>query len=181
MQSFAHGAGPTDRLVIKLHPWDTGLRPWRRISLALAKDLGVGSRVEFIDGGSLDELLAAAKGMVTINSTCGVGALRLGLPVKVLGDCVYDISGLTAQCSLDDFWRKAPAPDPVLRDAFVRAMAGCIQIKGGFFSEAGLQAAVAAAAERLSSGLVNQPLPAPARTKEADRFSALRGEVALPA
>jgi len=181
IQSFARSANQADQLVIKLHPWDTGLRPWRRLSLGLARKFGVASRLEFIDGGSLDELLGAAKGMVTINSTCGVGALRLGLPVRVLGDCVYDVPGLTAQCSLDDFWRQAPAPDPALRDAFVRAMASCIQIKGGFFSEAGLQAAVAAAAERLSSGLVNQPLPATARTKDADRFAALPGEAALPA
>jgi len=159
LDSFARRAGNNDRLVIKLHPWDTGLRPWRRISQGIARKLGVDARVEFIDGGSLDELLAHAKGMVTINSTGGVSALRLGKPVKTLGACIYDIRGLTAQGPLDEFWCCPPVPDPALRDAFVRAIASCIQIKGGFFSEAGLQAAVEAAAERLSSGTVNEPLP----------------------
>lgn len=168
LASFARGADKSDRLVIKLHPWDTGLRPWRKLSLGLARKLGISSRVEFIDGGSLDDLLAAAKGMVTINSTCGVGALRLGVPVRALGECVYDIPGLTAQCKLDEFWRTPRAPDPGLRDAFVRAIANCIQIKGGFFSRNGLDAAVEAAAERLSNGLINKPWPAkavPSQTK----------------
>ena len=181
LDSFARGAEENDKLVIKLHPWDTGLRPWRKISMGLARKFGVASRVEFIDGGSLDELLAAAKGMVTINSTCGVGALRMGKPVRVLGECVYDVPGLTAQCSLDDFWRNPPAPEPLLRDAFVRAMASCIQIKGGFFSDAGLAAAVEAAAERLSNGLVNQPLPATKRQTEAGSFSPLAEQAAVAA
>jgi capsular polysaccharide export protein len=169
LDSFARGADASDKLVVKLHPWDTGLRPWRKISMALARKFGVASRVEFLDGGSLDELLSAAKGMVTINSTSGMGALRLGVPVRVLGECVYDVPGLTAQCPLDSFWRNPPAPDAALRDAFVRAMADCIQIKGGFFSQKGLDAAVAVAAERLSNGLINQPLrpvKPPVRTHE---------------
>jgi capsular polysaccharide export protein len=174
--SFARGAGPSDRLLIKLHPWDTGLRPWRKISLALARKFGVASRVEFLDGGSLDELLSAAKGMVTINSTCGVGALRLGVPVRVLGECVYNVPGLTAQCSLDDFWKSPPAPEVLLRDAFVRAMANCIQIKGGFFSRRGLDAAVEVAAERLSNGLINQPLRTSQKRRLPHDFSSLRGQ-----
>lgn len=169
LDSFARGAGPADRLVIKLHPWDTGLRPWGKISRGLARKFGVASRVEFLDGGSMEELLSAAAGMVTINSTCGVGALRMGVPVRVLGDCVYDVPGLTAQGPLDDFWKDPPAPDAALCAAFIRAMASCIQIKGGFFSRAGLAAAVEVAAERLSHGLINQPLrPVRARIPSLD-------------
>jgi len=181
LDSFARGAKQTDKLIIKLHPWDTGLRPWRRITLGLARKFGVGSRVEFLDGGSLDELLTAAKGMVTINSTSGVGALRLGVPVRVLGDCIYDVPGLTAQCPLDEFWRNPPAPDAALGDAFVRAMANCIQIKGGFFSRAGLAAAVEVAAERLASGMINQPLQAAAQQTQRNGLAALDGRVVAAA
>ncbi len=161
LSSFARSSAKQEKLVIKLHPWDTGLRPWRKISLGLARKFGVSSRVEFVDGGSLDDLLAGAKGMVTINSTCGVGALRLGTPVKTLGACVYNIPGLTAQGTLDDFWPNPPPPEAPLRDAFIRAIASCIQIKGGFFSKAGVQAAVETAAVRLANGSVNQPWPTP--------------------
>jgi capsular polysaccharide export protein len=181
LDSFARRAEKTDRLVIKLHPWDTGLRPWRKISLGLARKFGVASRVEFLDGGSLDELLSAAKGMVTINSTCGVGALRLGKAVKTLGECVYDISGITAQCNLDEFWTTAPAPDQQLRDAFVRAIASCIQIKGGFFSEAGLRAAVDSAAARLANGLINQPWPAAAPERSCSGINRLPEQAVVAA
>jgi hypothetical protein len=37
-------------------------------------------------------------------------------------------------------------------------MAACIQVKGGFFSESGLAAAVEGAAKRLHEELVNKPL-----------------------
>ncbi len=156
--SFARNAPSHSLLIIKLHPWDTGLRAWRRMSLDIARRLGVQSRVEFIDGGSLDELINGAAGMVTINSTCGVSAIKLGLPVKTLGACLYDIPGLTFQGHLDDFWSQAEPPQAELRDAFIRAIAGCIQIKGGFFSEKGLAAAVEESAQRLANGWINQPV-----------------------
>lgn len=179
LASFARAANPSDQLVIKLHPWDTGLRPWRRLSLGVAARLGLSSRVHFLDGGSLDELVGASQGVVTINSTCGVGALRLGKPVKTLGECVYDIDGLTAQNTLDQFWQTPQAPEPALREAFVRAIASCIQIKGGFFSEAGLRAAVEAAAERLSNGLINKPWPGPAATDRANRARLVPSQAAI--
>lgn len=158
IDSFARCAPKNSRLILKLHPWDTGLRPWRRLSLGIARRLGVASRVEFIDGGSLDDLNRNAVGMVTINSTCGVGAIKLGLPVKTLGECLYDIPGLTHQGGLDDFWGNPSKPIPELRDAFLKAIAGSIQIKGGFFSKQGLAAAVEESAQRLANGWVNKPM-----------------------
>lgn len=174
LQSFAQHAGPSARLVVKLHPWDTGLRPWGRIVPQLARKLGIGSRVDFLDGGSLDDLLACARGMVTINSTCGVGALRAGVPVFVLGQCVYNAPGLTAQCRLEDFWLDPPPPDRTLREAFVRAIANCIQIKGGFFSRRGLAAAVEMAAKRLAGNMVNQPLSSNHQPETDDSPTPLR-------
>jgi len=158
IDSFARQAPKSNRLIIKLHPWDTGLRPWRRLSLSIARRLGVSHRVEFLDGGSLDELTTHAAGMVTINSTCGVSAIKLGVPVKTLGDCLYEIPGLTHQGHLDDFWNNPSPPDLTLRDAFLRAIASCIQIKGGFFSKRGLEAAVEESAHRLANGWINKPI-----------------------
>lgn len=153
--SFARHAPRECRLLIKLHPWDTGLRPWGRISRRLARRFGAANRVLFMDGGSFEELTAHCRGVVTINSTTGVTALKVGAPVITLGSCLYDIPGLTFQGKLDDFWVKSAPPDPELRDAFIKAIAGCIQIKGGFFSEEGLAAVLDQAAERLSGNRVN--------------------------
>jgi capsular polysaccharide export protein len=65
--------------------------------------------------------------------------------------------GLCFQGPLDRFWREARPPDPELRDSFVRAIAATIQIKGGFFSEAALEAAVSAACDRIEAHRLNQP------------------------
>jgi capsule polysaccharide modification protein KpsS len=81
-----------------------------------------------------------------------------GKPVKTLGQAVYNVPGLVFQGPLDEFWRNAEAPIAELRRAYIKALSACIQVKGGFFSESGLSAAVEEAALRLDKDLVNHPL-----------------------
>jgi len=50
-------------------------------------------------------------GVVTIKSTAGLQALLLGVPVKIMGRCFYDIEGLTNQKELRDYWRNLDKPD----------------------------------------------------------------------
>lgn len=170
--SFARFAPPASRLAIKVHPLDPGFKHWRRIADRLATKRGVASRVLVLDGGNFGDLATHSAGIVTINSTCGVEALKLGRPVKTLGQSLYDIPGLTHQRSLDSFWPSPTKPDRELCLAFIKAISSCIQIKGGFFSEKGVEAAAQVAAMRLSEGTVNQPLhahhapaPVPAATQ----------------
>jgi len=158
--SFARCSAASTLLVIKLHPMDPGRKPWRKIIAQIAAQHGVSSRVIFIDGGCFASLADNSAGIVTINSTCGVTALRASKAVKTLGHSLYDIPGLTHQGTLDSFWISPDPPDRELRDAFLRAISSCIQIKGGFFSHRGVEAAAAAAAARLANGMVNAPLPA---------------------
>jgi capsular polysaccharide export protein len=157
--SFAAHAPPGSRLVIKEHPLDPGMINWRRICRRIADRHGVAGRVDFLDGGALDRLLAACRGVITVNSTVGVWGLLAGRPVIALGSAVYDTPGLTHQAGLDAFWTRPEPVDTALRDDFVRALAGTIQIRGVYYNQPGLDAAVAAAADRLDRGLVNQPLP----------------------
>ena len=56
-----------------------------------------------LDGGSLDELVQHALGMVTVNSTAGLHALQMSCPVITLGQAVYDVPDLTFQGELDEF------------------------------------------------------------------------------
>jgi capsular polysaccharide export protein len=155
--SFARCSAASTLLVIKLHPMDPGRKAWRKIIARLAARQGVSSRVIFIDGGCFASLADRSAGIVTVNSTTGVTALKLGRPVKTLGQAIYDVPGLTHQGNLDSFWRAPATPDPAFCDAFVRAISACIQIKGGFFSKKGVEAAVDAAAARLSESRVNHP------------------------
>ncbi|NTV96354.1 MAG: capsular biosynthesis protein [Thiobacillus sp.] len=157
--SFAGHADPACHLLVKVHPWDPGLRNWRRLVERLASAHGVAGRVHYLDGGSLYAMIRRSRGMVTVNSTSGLQALAMDAPVTVLGEAVYDVPGLTFQGSLDDFWHQAVAPDQRLRDAYLDAMAACIQVRGVFYREPGLGAAVNEAVTRLDRDCLNRPLP----------------------
>ncbi len=102
--SFAASGSPK-KLVFVVHPLDNGLIGWSRLIARLAGPFGVAERVVALPGGTPPELLRNAAGVVTINSTVGVTALHQGVPVKALGNAVFDIAGLTCQAPLDLFWQ----------------------------------------------------------------------------
>jgi len=149
--SFARHAPVAARLVIKLHPLDSGLVDWAAMTGHIAVELGIADRLSIIDGGDLDKLLARTPSVVTVNSTVGTLALACGLPVIALGKAIYDIAGLTFQGELHEFWNAPTSPDMALFDAFRRVLADRCLIPGSFFNEAGLALAVNAAVERLEA------------------------------
>lgn len=153
--SFAGHAGHSARLLVKVHPWDPGLKNWGGIVRRHAKRHGVADRVHYIDGGSLYAMIRKSRGMVTINSTTGIQALQMGLPLITLGRAIFDVPGLTFQGSLDDFWTRAAPPDPALRDAWINAVAAALQIRGVFYKQPGLNDAVQAAVARLHENRIN--------------------------
>ena len=77
--SFARHAPGAARLVIKLHPLDSGLVDWAAMTGHIAVELGIADRLSIIDGGDLDKLLARTPSVVTVNSTVGTLALACGL------------------------------------------------------------------------------------------------------
>jgi capsular polysaccharide export protein len=157
VKSFAQFAPSAARLVFKVHPLDNGIEPWQKILRSIAKKYGVKKRVVLVDGGNLVQLLSHAAGSLTINSTTGLHALRVGCPTKVLGIALYDIVGLTCQKSLDEFWRDGSAPDAELLEALERLLATTIQVKGCFYTKEGREAAAEVMAERIITDTVNQP------------------------
>lgn len=161
--SFAAHAPDEAVLLVKEHPLDNGLRAWRRIVRDAARRGGVAARVLFVEHGHIDQLVARARGVVTVNSTTGTLALAAGTPVIVLGDAVYDLPGLTAQGGLDRFWRAPPLPDAALFDAFRRVLVDRCLLRGGFSSVAGRAHLVPAAVERLLAERAADALPARAR------------------
>ena len=141
--SFARAAPSAARLVIKEHPLDNGLKDWRAEMRAIAGRLGIEDRVLFVAGGDLDALLMNARGVATVNSTVGLIALSLGVPVVALGQAVYNLSGLTYPGPLDGFWTDGVEPSAELFDAFRRVVARDTQINGGYFHKAAIEMAVA--------------------------------------
>jgi capsular polysaccharide export protein len=110
-----------------------------------------------LDGGDLGQLLAHAQGLVTINSTVGTAAMAAGKPVLALGSAIYVMDGLTFSGGLDRYWKGACAPDTGLFQAFVKALASSVQLRGGLYHPAAVEAAVREAARRLDAMLVNEP------------------------
>jgi capsular polysaccharide export protein len=80
----------------------------------------------------MPELLTHAKAVVTINSTAGISALVHNKPLKVMGNALYDIKGMTYQGHLHQFWTADFKPDMKLFKKFrgicwrIRRLMRCI-------------------------------------------------------
>jgi capsular polysaccharide export protein len=155
--SFARHAARTDRLVFKEHPLDNGLEHWDRVVGAIAARHGVGDRVDVINGGDLNRLIAASQGVIVVNSTVGLTALMAGTPVLATGAAVYAIDGLTHQRGLDTFWTEPQEVDTALAADFVAAIAATIQVRGSFYDPEGRRIASEEISRRLRNGAVNEP------------------------
>lgn len=158
VRSFATNASAEASLIVKVHPLDPGLANWSKKVRKIAIKHEVSEQVIFLDGGDLETLLSTARGVITINSTTGLWALRSGRPVKTLGQAIYNIKGLVYQGTLDSFWTCTFYPDDELVRDFFKAIAGSIQIRGVFYRRPGLDHAVAETVERLDKNIVNQPI-----------------------
>lgn len=158
-RSFGKHAPAGTKLLVKNHPLDPGLRNWRWRVARIAREEGVKSRVLYVDGGDLDAMIQDSLGTVMVNSTVGLRALMLGKPVKILGDAVYDVPGMVTDQALDDYWAAPKPPDRGLVADYVKALAATVQVRGVFYNDPGLQAAVDMAVERLDKGLINVVIP----------------------
>ena len=159
--SFARSAPPSRHLVVKLHPLDNGLERWFTRIPKLAREAGILERVHIVKGGDLSVFLKRSKGVVLINSTVGLHAMRIGVPTYAAGSAVFDLPGLTHQGGLDAFWREPePVDEPYFR-TFVRALAS-IQIKGSFYNPQGRETAIREICRRLGgSGILDNEAPMP--------------------
>ncbi|MEJ1158263.1 capsule biosynthesis protein [Prosthecomicrobium sp. N25] len=155
--SFGRHAPAAARLVVKLHPLDNLRTPWAKLVAEAAAEAGAAGRVDCIDGGDLARLIAGSEGVVTVNSTVGIAAIQAGRPTIALGGAVFDIPGLTFQDGLDRFWAGRRPPDRDLASAFVRALVHTTQIRGDYYTEPGMAAAVQGVVERLKAGLPDLP------------------------
>lgn len=155
IHSFAQFAPAKSLLVVKNHPCDFGIRRWQNIVSGVALTYGVSDRVRFLDGGTpLSLFLENCRGLVTVNSTSGLGALIVGCPVIALSDAVYNMPGLTFTGTLDNFWNESKAAKPENVNAFVNTIAHSAHVRGVFFNEPGLSEGANAFAQRLLDGRI---------------------------
>ena len=171
LASFAAHAEPERQLVLKMHPLENNLKNWPAMIGRVARQHGIHERVHVIDGGDLGQLYQGCDGVVLLNSTAGLTALTLGVPVKVLGVAIYDMARLTHQGDLQTFWTAPDAPERAAVQAFIKLLIASVQVKGNFFTKEGRGRAVPEFARRLIEGDVNghgafvDPPPRLARAK----------------
>lgn len=140
IDAFAEGAEPDEYLVLKAHPFEDGREQLGKVIRDLARDLGVGNRVIFIDGGKrLANLLDGARSAITVNSTAAQQALWRGLPVAALGRAIYKKPGLVAEQSLADFLRHPRRPDLRSYWLFRQFMMETSQVPGSFYAAEGIE------------------------------------------
>lgn len=156
IKSFAKAAPADTHLLVKRHPLDAGLVPWRRITAKLARSCGVADRVHYVTDGDIAAVLEPALGTVMVNSTVGTLALNSGKPVAVLGHAIYDVEGVVHSGPLEDFWIDPTPPDAELWQAVRRVIIARSLIRGSFLSEEGLAMLVDNAVARLT---VARPKP----------------------
>jgi len=134
--SFARFAAPSMHLVFKHHPMDRGYRNYAVLLRDLAKRHGVSGRIHYLSDGHLPTLLKNARGTVTINSTVGLSSLHHGVPVKVMGEAIYDRKGLTYGGTLAQFWVTPGEVDMDLYHRFRRHLLDTNQLNGNFYQRA---------------------------------------------
>ncbi|NOT98154.1 MAG: capsular biosynthesis protein [Sideroxydans sp.] len=133
--SFAQHAPLETILVIKHHPMDRGYHDYSKLIREQVEKLGLQGRCLYIHDQHLPALLQHARGVVVINSTVGLSALHHGVPLKVCGNAMYDMEGLTFQRPLDDFWQHAQQckPEAILLHAFHGYLVLRTQLNASFY------------------------------------------------
>lgn len=133
VSSFAQHAPADTAIVFKHHPMDRAYREYGDLFRELARTHDIEGRLFYCHDLHLPTLLKHARGTITINSTVGISSLHHGTPVKTMGTAVYDLPGLTAGCSLEEFFQNQTAPDRDLYEQFRRYLINENQINGNFY------------------------------------------------
>lgn len=149
MYSFSKKAAADQHLVIKHHPMDRGHRLYAPLIRKLGKQYNISDRVKYVHDLPMPELLNHAKAVITINSTAGISALIHNKPLKVMGNAMYDMKGLTFQGHLNQFWQSDFKPDSKLFKKYRLHLLTTTQINAvyyGYKKEANVQAMTTAEA-----------------------------------
>ncbi|MGB0532414.1 MAG: capsule biosynthesis protein CapA [Paracoccaceae bacterium] len=164
LRSFANNAPPHHHLVIKAHPLEDGRSEIAYHLRRLGTKFGINRRIHYLPGGKLAHVLDPALSVVTVNSTAGQQALWRGIPVKTLGQAIYNHDKFISKQSLDAFFAHPKAPNLQAYKAFRNFLLQTSQIPGGFYSKAGRQQAIAQLAKKMfhpldpySAYLTDQP------------------------
>lgn len=170
--SFANHAPRNTYLLIKNHPLDSGLGKLRSVSARIAAEHDVARRVVFIDDANFNHLSRHSLGVVVNNSTAGLTAMGQSIPVKVLGQAIFDIEGMADQKPLDAFWQTPVPPDLALFERFRAYVIAHTQVAGSFHAPRHIRPTARRLADVLIYGRPAMAKAPPATVAEAAPVSA---------
>ena len=156
LTSFASAAPANTHLIIRNHPLDNGLIDYATFIDSFATACGIRERVHFVEGAKANRMLDKSQGVVVLNSTIGLSALRQGKPVYCVGTAVYAMEGLALnhnQMPLDDFWQKARAPQRDALADFERVLKTHALVNGNFYTPEGIDTAIDGILQRLGKDM----------------------------
>ena len=133
IKSFAQNAPKNTFLVLKHHPMDRGRKDYKKFILNIGNKYGIKDKLIVVYDLHLPTLLSNTLGTITINSTVGLQAMYHNSPVKVLGNAIYDIKGLSNQKHLNEFWNNPHKPNKELFKKFRQFIIENTQINGSFY------------------------------------------------
>lgn len=133
IESFSLYASAEQHLLFKHHPMDRGYRHYAVLLQQLSKRFGVTGRIHYFCDIHLPTLFKHSLGMVTVNSTTVIQALYHQIPVKILGEALYNIPGLSYQGSLDQFWQNPGEVDHAYFLEFRQKLIAYSQLNGSFY------------------------------------------------
>jgi len=137
IEGFARGAPTHHHFVFKAHPLEDGRVNLKCEIKLLAEEYDVESRVHYVRGGKLAQLLDHARSAVTVNSTAAQQVLWRGLPLKVFGDAVYAKPEFVSTQPLPEFFATPARPDNRAYRDYRHFLLETSQIPGGFYSARG--------------------------------------------
>lgn len=161
LTSFAHSAPEHTHCIIRNHPLDNGLINYVDFIASFAAACGISERVHFIEGGKARQMIARSAGVVVLNSTIGISALRQGKPVYCVGTSIYAMPGLAvsnAEMPLDAFWDHPREPEDDALGNFERVLKAQALVNGNFYTQKGISTAIDGIVQRLD-GTSGRHLP----------------------
>ena len=152
LTSFAQCAPVEAHIIIRNHPLDNGLIDYAGFIASFAAACGISDRVHFIEGGKAHQMMDKSLGVVVLNSTMGISALRQGRPVYCVGTSIYAMPGLavnSAEMPLDAFWNSPHGPEDEALEDFERVLKAHALVNGNFYTQEGISMAIDGILQRL--------------------------------
>ncbi len=128
IRSFSIHAPKAALLVFREHPHGRGMGGYKKFVDQVAKSFSVDERIIYLVEGDTPLLVKHSAGVITVNSTVGVRALKCHVPLKVMGGAVYQRLGLVFDGELDKFWSEAVPANQELAEDFILQLKNLTQL-----------------------------------------------------